>query len=103
MAGCENHNVTMEKIKILSDRLDKTEKKTDINASDIQKLKENKASSDEKFDRIFSLLGDLKDSIDEIQKAIKEKNERLPTLVYSVAGMVIGGSLSGMLVWLITK
>ena len=103
MAGCENHNVTMEKIKILSDRLDKTEKKTDINASDIQKLKENKVSSDEKFDRIFSLLGDLKDSIDEIQKAIKEKNERLPTLVYSVAGMVIGGSLSGMLVWLITK
>jgi len=103
MAGCENHNVTMEKIKILSDRLDKTEKKTDINASDIQKLKENKVSSDEKFDRIFSLLGDLKDSIDEIQKAIKEKNERLPTLFYSVAGMVIGGSLSGMLVWLITK
>ena len=103
MAGCEDHNVVLEKIQTLTDRLEKTEKKTDINTSDIQKLKENKATSDEKFDRIFSLLGDLKDSIDEIQKAIKEKNERLPTLVYSVAGMVIGGSLSGLVVWLITK
>lgn len=100
---CTKHDVVLEKIKTLEDRLHKTEKKTDINTSDIQSLKENKASSDEKFDRIFSLLGDLKNSIDEIQKAIKEKNDRLPTLVYSVAGMVIGGSLSGLIVWLLTK
>ena len=95
-------NIASE-IKNIILRLDKTESKTNDNTKHIQDLRENKASTDEKFMRVFELLGDLKSSIDEIQKAIKERNERLPTLVYSVAGMVLGGSISGVLVWLLTK
>jgi chromosome segregation ATPase len=100
---CTKHDVVLEKIKTIEDRLHKTEKKTDTNTSDIQSLKENKVSSDEKFERIFSLLADLKESIDNIQKSIEKKNDRLPTLVYSIAGMIIGGSLSGIIVFLLTR
>jgi len=66
-------------------------------------LKQVKAGNDEKFEHIFRLLGDLKDSIGDIGKILKEKNERLPNLVYSISGVVIGSIMSGVIVWLITK
>ena len=103
MAGCEDHNVVLEKIETLCKRLDKTENRTDLNTTDIQTLKENKATNDEKFDRVFYLLGELKSSIDSIGKTLKEKNERLPNMVYSVGGVIIGSVFSGMMVWLLTK
>lgn len=101
--GCEQHDVVLEKLKTINDRLDKTEKETRTNTKDIQYLKEHKVSNEEKFERVFELLAELKDTLSDIQQTIKEKNERLPTLVYSVAGMVIGGSLSGVIVWVLTK
>lgn len=91
------------KLESIIHRLDKTEDKTDQNAADIQELKENKASTDEKFNRVFELLSDLKGSIDKIQKAIEVKNERLPNFIYSVTGMVLGGVLTGVVVWILTK
>lgn len=99
-----DHNCTNEgklatlisDIKTLVDRMDKTENKTDQNTRDIQTLKENNASYAEKFERVFELLTEIKDEL-------KAKNERLPILIYSVVGMVIGGSISGVIVWLITK
>ena len=101
--ACEQHDVILEKLKTVIERLDKTEKETRLNTKDIQYLKEHKVSNEEKFERVFELLAELKDTLSDIQQTIKEKNERLPTLVYSVAGMVIGGSLSGLIVFLVTK
>jgi len=75
-----------EKVEGILTRLDKTEVKTDRNIDDIQELKQHKASNDQKFERVFELLGELKKSMDKIQKSIEKKNDRLPTLVYSVAG-----------------
>ena len=103
MAGCENHNVIEEKLKTIVERLDKTESKTDENSAKIQALEQNKASNDEKFERVFQLLGDLKDSIKDIQKAIEVKNERLPAMMYSIGGVVVGSSISGVIVWLLTS
>ena len=101
--ACEQHDVILEKLKTVIERLDKTEEETRTNTKDIQYLKEHKVSNEEKFERVFELLAELKDTLSDIQQTIKEKNERLPTLVYSVAGMVIGGSLSGLIVWIATK
>ena len=103
MAGCEEHNVVIEKIKVLTERMEKTERKTDINTCDINELKQNKASNDEKFERVFELLGELKYSLTEIKDSIQKRNDRLPTLVYSVGGMVIGSVLSGVIVLWLTK
>ncbi len=90
-------------IKGILNRLERTENKTDQNTSDIRELKENKAGTDEKFLRVFELLSELKKSIDKIQVAIEVKNERLPNFIYSVTGMVLGGVLVGVIVWMLTK
>jgi len=91
-----DYEVVIEKINTLTARMDKTESKTDQNTEDIQDLKQNKASTDEKFNRVFELLGEIKD-------AIQRKNERLPALMYTIAGVVAGGLIVGVIMWLITK
>lgn len=95
-------NIAAE-IKNIILRLDKTETQTKDNTVHIQDLRENKASTDEKFTRVFELLGDLKESMTKIQKAIEKKNERLPSLLYAIAGIVIGSTISGVIMWIVTK
>jgi len=103
VADCEEKKVILEKIDSIIDRLNKTEDKTDINTTDIQNLKQSNVSTDEKFTRVFELLCELKEGMTDIRKAIEMKNERLPTLIYTVGGIVLGGSISGVIVFILTK
>lgn len=100
---CGEHNVVLERIKTLSERMNNTEKETQNNTKELQALKENKATNDERFDRVFYLLGELKNSIDEIGKSLKEKNDRLPNMVFAVVGTVMGSVTTGVILWLITR
>lgn len=101
--GCEEHNVIIERMAMIIDRLDKTEAKTDKNTEDINHLQRNKASNDQKFERVFELLGELKESMGKIEKAISRKNDRLPTMMYSVAGVIAGSVISGVIMWIVTR
>ena len=96
MAECEEKKVILEKINAIVDRLCITECETNVNVIDIQSLKENKASTDEKFNRIFDLLGEIKD-------AIKVKNNRLPNFIYTVGGMITGSVVVSVLLSVIAK
>ena len=96
MAECEEKKVIMASIKALSDIVEdeKAERKT--NTADIQKLQIDKGVSDEKIDQVFKILKEIKD-------AIQVKNERLPNFIYSVGGAIAGGTIVGVLLWLITR
>lgn len=101
--ACEEHKLILEKIKQLENRADDHENDIKGNSKDIQRLKENKATNDEKFERVFQLLGELKNSVDNVVKSLKERNERLPNAVYAISGAVVGSVMSGVILWLITK
>lgn len=92
MAECNKHGVVEEQIKTLFERLKNTEEKTDKNVNDIQVLKESKAENK-------ILLETIQKEIIDIKEILQKKNERLPTIV----GVILGSSVSGVIVWLITS
>ena len=72
----------MDEIESLKNRMSKLERRSDV--------------SDERFKQVFEKL-------DEIIGILKERENRIPNLVYSIAGMVIGGVASGVIMWLIAN
>lgn len=75
----EGHTELLDKLDI---RLSKLERRSDV--------------TDERFNQVFQKL-------DEIIGILKERENRLPNLAYSIAGMVIGGVCSGVIMWLVAN
>ena len=71
-----------DEIESLKQRMAKLERRSDV--------------SDERFKQVF-------DKLDEIIEILKERENRIPNLFYSVAGMLTGGVASGVIMWLITR
>lgn len=71
-----------DEIESLKQRMSKLERRSDV--------------SDERFKQVF-------DKLDEIIGILKERENRIPNLVYSISGMVIGGVASGVIMWLIAN
>lgn len=72
----------IDEIDSLRQRMAKIERRSDV--------------SDERFKQVFEKL-------DEIIGILKERENRIPNLVYSIAGMVIGGCASGVIMWFIAN
>ena len=72
----------IDEIELLKGRMSKLERRSDV--------------SDERFKQVFEKL-------DEIIGILKERENRIPNLAYSIAGMLIGGVSSGVIMWLITN
>lgn len=72
----------IDEIEALKQRMSKLERRSDV--------------SDERFKQVFEKL-------DEIIGILKERENRIPNLVYSISGMVIGGVASGVIMWLIAN
>ena len=87
-------------VKNFETRLSKTEKtveeKGDGFEMRITKLERRVDVSDQKFLQIFEKL-------DEIISIIKERNSRMPNLAYTVIGVILGSTISGMILWAIAK
>ena len=54
---------------------------------------------DERFIRIDERFETVFKKFDEVIQILREREQRLPNLVYSVGGMVIGG----VVIWMLTK
>lgn len=87
--SCENHALIEATVKELK-------KAVKENSDDIVKLKESRAENKILFETI-------KDELSEIKEILQERAKQLPTLVYSIVGMVIGGTLTGVIVFLLTN
>ena len=72
----------IDEIELLKGRMSKLERRSDV--------------SDERFKQVFEKL-------DEIIGILKERENRIPNLAYSIAGMLIGGVSSGVIMWLIAN
>jgi hypothetical protein len=87
-------------MKNLSERLDEVKRivddKGDMFETRITKLERKSDVNDERFDRVFEKL-------DDIISILKERSGRLPTLVWTVGGMVLGGVFVGVVMWTLGK
>ena len=85
---------------ILKTRLEKVEKevndKGDMFEKRITKLERRSDVNDQKFLQVFEKL-------DEIIAILRERQSRLPNLVYTIGGMVAGSVLSGVVLWFLTN
>ena len=90
-------------VKNITEKLETHEEIVRENTKRLNKLERRVDVSDEKLNQIYTLLGELKISIDGIKKSIEEKNDRLPKFVYAVAGTALGSIISGVVVWLVIR
>ena len=72
----------IDEIEALKQRMSTLERRSDV--------------SDERFKQVFEKL-------DEIIGILKERENRIPNLVYSIVGVVIGGVLSSAIMWSVTR
>lgn len=54
---------------------------------------------DERFKQVFQKLDEIIDILRKHEEADKERSSRLPTFMWTVAGMVLGGVLVGVIMW----
>ncbi len=87
--SCENHALINETVKELKETVK-------CHSEEIVKLKESKAETKVLFDSIHKELS-------EIKEILQERARQLPTMVYSIAGMVIGGVITGVILWIAQK
>jgi len=88
---CINAKTLKEQIENVKKIVDS---KGDMFEERITKLERRSDVNDQKFIQVFEKL-------DEIIAILKERENRLPTLVYSVSGMVLGGTITGVILWVI--
>ena len=88
---CINAKTLKEQIENVKKIVDS---KGDMFEERITKLERRSDVNDQKFLQVFEKL-------DEIISILKERENRLPTLVYSVSGMVLGGTITGVILWVI--
>ncbi len=87
--SCENHALISEAVKELKETVKN-------HGEEIVKLKEARAETKVLFDSIHKELS-------EIKEILQERARQLPTMVYSIAGMVIGGVITGVILFLAQK
>ena len=81
MPKCEHHE-NFTKL------LDKIEKKVEKNEDEISILKSKADVSDEKFNNIMALLGELKMSVDTIAASLSETQKRPVDLFYKILAAI---------------
>lgn len=96
----ENNCKDCFQVKALEERIKKCEKILDIKGDNFEErinaLERRVDVSDEKFKQVFERL-------DTIISILERRDERLPNLVWGVAGTVTGSIICGVIMWLIQK
>ena len=62
----------------------------------ISSLESGSAVSEERFKQVFEKL-------DTIIETLRDRQQRIPNLVYAVVGTAAGGSIGGVVVWIVTR
>ena len=89
MTICEDHVLIKAKVEDL-------EEITKVHTLEIAKLREQKSENKILFETI-------QDQIKEIKEILQDRASRLPTLAYSIIGMIIGGTITGVVLWVCSK
>lgn len=54
---------------------------------------------DERFKQVFKKLDEIIDILRKHEEADRERSSRLPTFMWTVGGMVLGGIVVGVIMW----
>lgn len=87
--SCENHALIDATVKELKATVTR-------HGQEIATLKESRAENKILFETIQKELT-------EIKEILQERAKQLPTLVYSILGMIIGGTITGVILWIVQK
>lgn len=87
-----------EKLQAIDERLKTVEKfankKTECFEIRITNLERRTDVVDERFNQVF-------DKLDSIIKILNDKNTKLPNLMWTVGGIILGSVISGVILWTI--